>query len=371
MRVELLSRYEDLASLSDEWNALAGDAPLLRWEWLGSWWRHYGRGHRPFAPAVWSEEDELIGIAPWFLESHPALGRVVRFLGSGEVCTDYLRILAAEGREQEVTDAIADWLDETGNCEAQWDQIEFDGAASDEPSIWRLIERLADKGNTLHRRDGMSCWRIELPATWGDYLAQLSKTHRRQVRRALERAEEIVAVLHVATPETFPRAWEAFVDLHQRRRESLGEPGCFANERFHDFLKEASQQMLAAGSLRLCWLEAGGRPIAVEHMLHGGNVIYAYQSGVDPERLADEPGRMMAALLIRGAIEEGRAGFDFLRGDEPYKAHWRAQPRRMTEWRIVPRRALPQLRHTAWLAGGAMKHWLQTTYTRFAPAQKS
>jgi hypothetical protein len=29
------------------------------------------------------------------------------------------------------------------------------------------------------------------------------------------------------------------------------------------------------------------------------------------------------------------------------------------------------MRHTAWLAGGAMKHWLKNTYTRLSPSQKS
>jgi CelD/BcsL family acetyltransferase involved in cellulose biosynthesis len=179
------------------------------------------------------------------------------------------------------------------------------------------------------------------------------------------------ATLHQAAPKNFDQAWELFVDLHQRRRESLGEPGCFASQRFHNFLKDASQQFLALDALRLCWLEIDGWPVAVEYMLQGGGVVYAYQSGVDPERLDDEPGRMISALLIKQAIEDGLQGFDFLRGDEPYKSHWRAQPRRLAEWRVIPRRTMPQIRHSAWLAGGAMKHWLKNTYTRLAPAQKS
>jgi CelD/BcsL family acetyltransferase involved in cellulose biosynthesis len=269
-----------------------------------------------------------------------------------------------------VAETIADWLHSAGAGEAPWDQVELIGAVKDDRAVWRLVERMAARGNTLHRRDIESCWRIELPATWAEFLASLSKSHRRQVRRVEERAESGGAELHLANAANFPQAWEILVDLHQRRRKSLGEPGCFASQRFHDFLREASQQLLAAGALRLWWLELEGRPVAVEYMLQGGGVVYAYQAGVDPQRLVDQPGRMMAALLIRRAIEEGLQGFDFLRGDEPYKAHWRAHPRRLSEWRIVPQRAVPQLRHTAWLAGGAMKHWLKTTYARLSPVQK-
>jgi CelD/BcsL family acetyltransferase involved in cellulose biosynthesis len=359
MRVELVTRYEDLASRSEGWNVLTQDMPFLRWEWLGAWWRHYGRGQQLFVPLVRDDQEQLVGLAPWFLETHPAFGRVVRFLGSGEACTDYLTILSAPGKECEVAEAIADWLDSVGGRGALWDQVELIGAAKDDAAVWRLIERLAEHGNTLHRRESTSCWRIELPGSWEEFQAQLSKTHRRQVRRALQRYEENGAAIHRANMENFNQVWDIFVELHQGRRESLGERGCFASDRFGDFLRDASEQCLATGTLRLSWLEYDGRPIAAEYMLQGGGVVYAYQAGVDPKRLDVEPGRMIAARLIQGAIEEGLAGFDFMRGDEPYKAHWRAKPRQLVEWRVIPRRAMPQIRHTAWLAGGAMKNWLK------------
>ncbi len=46
-------------------------------------------------------------------------------------------------------------------------------------AVGRLIEHLADRGNTVHRQAGPNCWRIDLPARWDDYLARLSKSHRR------------------------------------------------------------------------------------------------------------------------------------------------------------------------------------------------
>jgi CelD/BcsL family acetyltransferase involved in cellulose biosynthesis len=95
-------------------------------------------------------------------------------------------------------------------------------------------------------------------------------------------------------------------------------------------------------------------------VLRGGKIDYAYQAGIDPAFLDQEPGRMMGAVMIQRAIAEGQQGFDFLRGDEPYKRQWRAEPRRLVQWRIVPQRALPQLRHSAWLAGSAMKTWLRS-----------
>src|SRR5688500_6343301 len=142
MHVELITRYEDLVTRSDAWNALARGRPLLRWEWLGSWWRHHGRGRQLFVPLVTNDAGVLMGLAPWYLELHPALGRVVRFLGSGKVCTDYLTLLAAEGQENAVADAIAAWLQPVAAA-AGWELLELDGCVHDDPAVWRLIERLA------------------------------------------------------------------------------------------------------------------------------------------------------------------------------------------------------------------------------------
>jgi CelD/BcsL family acetyltransferase involved in cellulose biosynthesis len=361
MHVKLLTQYDEIASLAETWNALAGDIPFRRWEWLGAWWRHYGHGRRLFIPAVLDDAGEVVGLAPWFLETHPALGRVVRVLGSGEVCSDYLSLLAAPGQETAVADAVAEWLHGEAAERRLWELVELDGVPKDDSAVWRLIERLAAKGETLHRRDGLNAWRIELPASWDEYLARHAKSHRKDVRRALERFEAARGTLHFpASSEEFDEAWRIFVDLHQRRRTGLGEPGCFASPRFHDFLREAAFSFLAEGNLRLYWIEFSGRPISVEFVLRGGKIDYAYQAGIDPAFLDQEPGRMMGAVMIQRAIAEGQQGFDFLRGDEPYKRQWRAEPRRLVQWRIVPQRALPQLRHSAWLAGSAMKTWLRS-----------
>src|SRR5207244_453594 len=79
--------------------------------------------------------------------------------------------------------------------------------------------------------------------------------------------------------------------------------------------------------LRLHWLELDGRPVAAEYHIAGEDIVYAYQSGIEPEVLHEEPGHLAAIATLQLAIAQGYRAFDFLRGDEPYKAHWRAQPR--------------------------------------------
>ncbi|MCL6503414.1 MAG: GNAT family N-acetyltransferase, partial [Pirellulales bacterium] len=113
------------------------------------------------------------------------------------------------------------------------------------------------------------------------------------------------------------------------------------------------------GQTRLCWLEIDGRLAAAELHLAGPRTVYAYQSGVNPHLLEHEPGRIITLATLRGALADGFAEFDFLRGDEPYKAHWRAEPRPQVVWRAVAPRMLPRARFAAWQAARKLRRSLK------------
>ncbi len=159
--------------------------------------------------------------------------------------------------------------------------------------------------------------------------------------------------------DEFYDAYRHLVRLHQRRWESLGAPGCFASERFSEFTEHAFMGLWREGRMHLTCLECAGRTIAVQADLVGDATVFSYQAGVDPQQLACEPGHLLHAYTIRNAIEAGLEAFDFLRGDEPYKAVWQATPRQCSYVRIASPQSVAQLRHQAWLAGAAMKDWIK------------
>ena len=81
--------------------------------------------------------------------------------------------------------------------------------------------------------------------------------------------------------------------------------------------------------------------------------------GMEPDAAACSPGRLAHLATIQRAIRQGHRALDLLRGDEPYKAHWRARPHPMVRLRVVPARVGPQLRHGLWAAGRHMKEWIK------------
>jgi CelD/BcsL family acetyltransferase involved in cellulose biosynthesis len=343
------------------WGAVAGEMPFRCWDWLATWWKHYGgcaaddscqrdkpagarsAARQLFTLAVYDDDHALLGVAPWYLERTLVKGNVLRWLGGGEVCTDHLTLLSLPEHQSRVAAEIAGAL--TSNFD-DWDLLDLAAVDADDAAVPQLVAALQDHDCAVSRREAEACWMLALPATWDDYLAGVSKSHRKQLRQLERRVLETARVKWhpVTCCRELEAAWPVLVDLHQRRRQSLGEPGCFASRRFHDFHREVAGRLLDRRQLRLSWLELDGRPAAAEYHLADDKATYAYQGGVDPGRLAEEPGRLSTILCLRRAIEEGHSRIDFLRGDEPYKAHWRAVPRATCDYRVVPNRRLARLR---------------------------
>ena len=371
-----ITRHHDFASLASSlsaWNELAHGVPFRRWDWLEAWWRNYGcddqgrvkPNYRLFVLTVHDDGGTLIGIAPWYQLRTRSGARVIHFLGDGEVCSDYLSILCRDGVEELVGEAIAKWL---GNCNSdsgdtndRWDRLEFIGVEGSDKPVNALLAHLRQQGSIVHVRQPMNTWRIALRTTWEEFLKKLSKQHRNRLRQADKRYFQTghVTVHRVHTPAEWEKFFEIFVDLHQRRWQHSGLPGCFASKPFAALHREISARWSAAGLATLTWLEMDGKPLAAEYRLHGDGVMYAYQSGMDPDRLSVKPGEMGNMVAIRHAIDQGQQAYDLLRGDEEYKARWRAEPRPMLSIRVVPRRTSARLRHNAWLAGQNVKQWLK------------
>ena len=209
------------------------------------------------------------------------------------------------------------------------------------------IEKLARRTRRSRMRRFAASGRFVLGARLAGELGRVPGWH-------LEVAPQAVAATRAARARIGPRR----VASRRNRPTNLERPGrCWSictsgggrawasraasrRKRFTIFIARLLERLLERGQLRMSWLELDGTPAAAEYHLADGTATYAYQGGVDPDRLAEEPGRLSTILCLRRAIEEGHRQFDFLRGDEPYKAHWRPTPRATYDYRVVPNRRL-------------------------------
>ncbi|MCS7306653.1 MAG: GNAT family N-acetyltransferase [Thermoguttaceae bacterium] len=394
--VDWFTEWGQLEQYATEWNQLAGPVPFRRWEWLAEWWRHYGQSQqkrRSLAVGVVKSPSEgVIGLAPWYMEGSVLGGRVLRLLGDGEVCSDHLSLLCQPGWEQHVGEALAQSLvarptncpnrrslaEQTGNepqeaidslfcCPNRsafpfgWDLVELADVDVAEPAVEAFALAMAKRGCWVERAPAGHCWVIPLPETWEAFLQMVSRTHRIRLRRIDKRYFATGrAVLHtVQRSDQLAWAMDLLVQLHRQRRRDLGQPDQFVSDRFERFHRQLAPKLFAAGLLELHWLEVDGQPVAAEYHLLGKKTIYAYQSGIAPTAQCDSPGQWVHLALIRRAIQLGYQKFDFLRGDEPYKAHWRAQPQPTETFRIVAPQAAARWRYGLVRTLRVLKSWLR------------
>jgi hypothetical protein len=364
MLVRQILNIDDLAPFHASWDELAGDCPFRCWTWLTTWWKHYGIGRTLSVLLVYEDDnsscsadvtcrnqappaEQLVAILPLYIDHSHTQGSVLRLMGDGEVCSEHLDLMCVPSELDVASQALAEYLVAHAD---EWDAIKLTALAEGTRNLDSLLVALTMAGCELNRTAGVNCWSIPLPANWEEFLAMQSKSHRKQIRQLKSRVLESprATAYEVSNFREFDEAWEILIDLHQRRRLSLGEPGCFASPQWANFHREVALELLNQGRLRLSVVELDGEPIAADYHLAGNHAIYAYQGGIDPERRDDEPGQLSMILCIERAIAAGCTRFELLRGDEPYKAHWRAEATPTSDIEVIAPRTLAKLRHYSW-----------------------
>jgi CelD/BcsL family acetyltransferase involved in cellulose biosynthesis len=358
----LVTDGQEFASCRERWNELAGARVFHRWEWMFHWWQAFGlASHRQLAIViVLDEAGRWAGIAPWYRSRSATRGRIIRQLASGEACSDFTSIAIRPGLEEPVTAALAKVI--VGRSEHRLfrdvDLFELEGHLIDDPGMTSLHRYLAEERVRILEEEFCGTWRMRLAGTWEEFEAGIGRSFRRKTRKATDRLRSADITTAVANRrESLDSVWPIFVELHQKRRNGLGEAGCFADRRFEDFLRHATISLAEAGCARINMAWYNGSPFATNLEFVAGHDVYMYQTGLEPDLANLEPGHLIFALTIQKSIERGFRHFDFLRGDEPYKARWRATRVPLMRMRIVPDRLKARLRSGLWTAGRNFRDW--------------
>ena len=355
MRITLFSHLDALRPFADDWDHLAAGNPFRSWTWNSAWWEAYGNQGPKDKQRLWTigvldHQNRLRGLAPWYQYSSATKGTVVSFLGSGDVCSEYQGIMAAPGDETAVIDLITDFLlDPTSGTTSgmpesyrrrwgRWDLLHFDGINNEDPLMNRFAERIQEESSLrFKRRTGMPCWRMEFTSDEETFLTSKSKSFRRRFRRYRKEFLETEA-FRMKLPENVEELdihHNALIDLHQRRRQSLGESGCYASSRFKEFHQNVLPALFRMGQATIPILFHNDTPIAASYQLLGNGIIYAYQCGIDPEYSEWRPGDLFHGEQVHRYIKQGVLALDFLRGDETYKQRWQAGPRVTSIWYVA------------------------------------
>jgi CelD/BcsL family acetyltransferase involved in cellulose biosynthesis len=323
MKLEVIRTDAEWAGLTYEWNGLLANSscrvPFLRHEYLTAWWSLLGGGTEWPCGSLYivtaREQGKLLAAAPLF-ESFTKDGEpLLAFVGSDEI-SDYLDLLALPHSLGEFVDLLFDHLAQSASPHCNL--IDLYNIREHSPTLPELRRVAEGRGWSIREKMLDYCSAIELPGDWETYLNKcVSKKERHEIRRKLRRVDgSRTARWRFADSERLENDIEHLLRLMTYSEQKRW----FLTPKMQDQFRAIIHAAHDGGWLRLAILEFDSQPAAAFLAFDYDNRIWLYNCGQDPQFNALSPGHTLLALLIRWSIHNGRAAFDFLRGDEAYKA---------------------------------------------------
>ncbi|HEX75194.1 MAG TPA: GNAT family N-acetyltransferase [Dehalococcoidia bacterium] len=301
---------ESLDGVTSSWNELRH---CLKWgsifvlpAWLKVWWEVFGSGAELYLRTL-RQREKIIGLAPLLVNKETA-----SFIGSADVC-DYLDFVIIPGREQDFFKVMLDDLREKGI-----NQLDLRPLRPDSTVLSHLVSIAQNRGyEVLCHPEDVSLV-LDLPSTWDEYLAILSKKQRHEVRRKLRRLWEAGNVEHRCVE--VGREVEDYLDIFLKLFSlSRDEKASFMNPKMESFFRSLAKAMAEIGLLRLGIIQLDKVPVAMTMGFDYNDSHYLYNSAYDPQFNYLSVGLLCKVLCLKESIEKGRKKWDFLKGGEPYK----------------------------------------------------
>jgi CelD/BcsL family acetyltransferase involved in cellulose biosynthesis len=198
-----------------------------------------------------------------------------------------------------------------------WSAIDLYNLPDASPTLATLKADSEGRGWSYHEEIYRPTPRIPLNGSFEDYLMNIDKKQRHELRRKMRRADESGRVrFHVVDKDAnIEPELESFFQL------MVQDPG--KAEFLHDAMREQMSQAIRAahkqGYLWLAYLEVDDVKAAATLCFDYRNKLWGYNSGVSFDFKDISPGWVIMGQTIQWCCENGRYEFDFMRGDEEYK----------------------------------------------------
>ncbi len=279
--------------------AADGTGPFAGPEFLCLWWDHFA-GTGLEAVEIMAGDSLLTLVDD---------GDVLRFAGHGDL-TDYHTPLGTD------VSALGRQLATHPRGRAELDSIPT-------PHAEMLAEGLRGGGADVEVVEHEATAVVDLPGSFEEYLAGLSKKQRHEVRRKRRRYTLMLGEWEHETHRGAGFGFDEFVRLH---RSAPGDKGEFMTSEMEKFFAD----LILGDGWRVDLLRHPEGATATVFGYTDETGYYLYNSSFDADLADASPGWVLVASMIETAISEGIGRFDFLKGDEAYKFRLGADSRQLS-----------------------------------------
>ncbi len=331
MKVECIRDPESLEELEDEWNELLflseQNCIFLTHEWISSWWKCFSEDNSLEILIFKEEKGSLVGIAPFMIKggldkSSPYnKGKILRFIASLEV-SDYCDLIMLDRKREEF------YKDLLGYLKANYPDIEIIelmNLKASSPTLSFLPRLAPGQGYSYSCTETEVAPLLELPSSYEDYMASLSKKGRHELRRKLRRMESLegIKITKITDAKELQASLGTFIALHKQ-----GSP---AKEKFWEkrgmsdfFLEIASRFSLQKWAELYLLFYEDTVMAALLNFSYSGEILF-YNVAFNKDFARYSPGFFLFNHCLKQAISEGKKKADFLRGREKYKYYFGAE----------------------------------------------
>jgi CelD/BcsL family acetyltransferase involved in cellulose biosynthesis len=332
MNFKRYDTFESLVEFKDAWNQILEESisqvPFLAFEYLQAWWETRGGGEWPqdseLVIVTATENDQLIGVAPFFfannLDGKPAL----MFVGAIEV-SDFLDFLVRPANLDEFVAGLLDFID-ISDVLPPWEVLDLHNILEDSPSLSVLAAEAQRRGWNHQQVRLQPSPFIPLPGDFDTYLAQIDKKQRHEIRRKLRNVEQSLVVPDysiVADAESLTAETQAFIDMMAQDPSKKA----FLTDAMVEHLHKTAQVAFDNGWLHLSFFTLDGNKAAGNFSFIYNKRLWLYNSAWEWDYREFSPGWVLLTHLLQWATENGIEEFDFMRGDETYKYKFGGQDR--------------------------------------------
>lgn len=339
LSIRIVGSLDEFSRLESDWTDLlhrvGPHGIFLTWEWLYHWARRFLGDEHLWILLVVDEDERVRGIAPFYIRSvrsDAVIGyREIAFLGTEEVCSSYLDIIAEPMYKRLVWQRLYRFLFQ--EAAGEWDILTLEEIPAESSSVDTLTELFEAAGKVIDIIRSTCCPILHLPRSCAEYRRTLSANRRYNLQRkqkALERLG-LVSYRHIQKGPELSLAFDSIIKLHEAKWTS---GGAFSRERCRVFHQDIVKTFEKKGWLSLSLLSIDDRPIAGIYGFVYQGTYYFYLPGFDPTTAPHaSPGMLLLAHRIEQAVKEGDAFFDLLQGRADYKERWANDIRRSVTMR--------------------------------------
>ena len=250
MALKTLTSFQEIES---EWMGVLSSSPVntlfLSPQWQQVWWENFGDG-KTMAGFYVPSPNGVDAIA-----SLTSTGSTLAFLGSQET-VDYNDFMVRQGFEAPFFEVLLGQLEDQ-----PWEVMQLDSLVETSPTLQHLPDLARERGYSVEVQQEDTASGIQLPATWDDYLAVLSKKNRHELRRKFRRleAQPDWRWYAVTDPDEVASRLDDFLRL---MRLSSSDKAEYMTADREKFFRNMSRRMAEVGVLRLYFMELEGATVA-------------------------------------------------------------------------------------------------------------